>query len=354
MKKLYILIFSILCISGFSQNPLLFNKNWKVEKVIVNGSTMDISADQTSYYMRFYSDFLFNYVSTICSENFGKVTFNNVTNDFVITEANTYLGSCQPTDLNTNYSLFFTKNSGTVNKITYNIVQKSNGYDLILSNISGDQLTFAFYTPPTNLSSQTWVIESLNINGINYNKPSQLQGGDTMIDANGTFQSSYFNGGHGSVGFYSDNKFRLLSLAVTLADSDDPMVTQFEGLYFGNFFNGIDGRPNPYSYDISNGNQTLVITKYNGDKATYSKRVLATSETSKPKISVYPNPATDLITIGNLKPNSTLELLDNSGKLIRSISDNKTSKAEIDIKNLPSGIYYLKVDGQSLQKIIKK
>ncbi|MFC0344611.1 T9SS type A sorting domain-containing protein [Epilithonimonas hispanica] len=31
-----------------------------------------------------------------------------------------------------------------------------------------------------------------------------------------------------------------------------------------------------------------------------------------------------------------------------------TTKAEINIKNLASGIYYLKVDGQSVQKIIKK
>lgn len=354
MKKLYILIFSFLWLLGFSQNSLLFDKNWKVEKVTVNGSTIDISADQTAYFMRFYTDYLFNYVSDICSENFGKVTFNNVTNDFVITQANTYVGNCQPTNLNTNYSLFFTKNSGALNKITYNIVQNSNGYVLTLSNISGDQLTFAYYTPPTNLSSQTWIIESLNINGINYNKPTQHQGGNTTINADGDFQSSYFNGGQGSVGFYSDNRFRLLNLAVTLAVSDDPQIMQFDGLYFGSFFSGIDGRPNPYSYEISNGNQTLVITKYNGDKATYSRRMLATSETSKSRISVYPNPASDIVIIETLKPNASLELIDNSGKIVRSFPNTKSTKTEINIKNLPLGIYYLKVDGQSVQKVIKK
>lgn len=352
MKKLYILIFSFLWLLGFSQNSLLFDRNWKVEKVTVNGSTIDISADQTAYFMRFYKDFLFNYVSDICSENFGKVTFNNLTNDFVITEANTYLGNCQSTNLNTNYSLFFTKNSGALNKITYNIVQKSNGYDLTLSNISGDQLTFAYYKPPTNLSSQNWVIESLNINGINYNKPTQHQGGNTTIDADGDFESSYFNGGQGSVGFYVDNRFRLLSLAITLAVSDDPQIMQFDGLYFGSFFSG--DRNNPYSYNISNGNETLVITKYNGDKATYSKKVLATSETSKSRISVYPNPAIDIVIVENLKPNASLELIDNSGKIVRSLSNSKSNKTEINIKNLPLGIYYLKVDGQSVQKVIKK
>lgn len=352
MKKLYILIFNFLCLLGFSQNSLLFERNWKVEKVTVNGSTIDISADQTAYFMSFYSDSLFNYVSNICSENYGKVNFNSNTNDFVITQANASVGNCQPTDLNTNYSLFFTKNSNAVNKITYDIVQKSNGYDLILSNISGDQLTFAYYPPSTNLSSQTWVIESLNINGINYNKPTQHQAGITTINADGDFESNYFNGGHGNVGFYVDNRFRLLSLAVTLAVSDDPQIMQFDGLYFGNFFGG--ERINPYSYDISNGDQTLVITKYNGDKATYSKKVLATSEASESRISVYPNPASDLVIIENLKPNASLELIDNSGKIVRSISNSKSTKSEINIKNLPSGIYYLKVDRQSVQKIIKK
>lgn len=352
MKKLYILIFNFLWLLGFSQNSLLFERNWKVEKVTVNGSTIDISANQTAYFMTFYSDSLFNYVSNICSENFGKVNFNSNTNDFVITQANASVGNCQPTDLNSNYSLFFTKNSNAVNKISYDIVQKSNGYDLILSNISGDQLTFAYHTPPTNLSSQTWVIESLNINGINYNKPTQHQAGNTTINANGGIQSSYFNSGQGSVGFYADNRFRLLSLAVTLAVSDDPQISQFDGLYFGNFFSG--DRTFPYSYDISNGNQTLVITKYNGDKATYSKKVLATSETSKSRISVYPNPASEIVIIENLKPNASFEVIDNSGKIVRTISNSKSTKTEINIKNLTSGIYYLKVDGQSVQKIIKK
>lgn len=354
MKKLYIIIFNFLFILGFSQNSLLFDKNWKIEKVTVNGSTIDITNEQTAYFMTFYSDFLFNYVSNICSENFGKVTFNNNSDDFTITEANAPAGNCSPTNLNSSYALFFTKNSSGVNKIIYNIQQSSTGYDLTLTNVSGDQLIYAYYTPSLALTSQTWRIESLNINGINYNKPSQHAGGDTFINTSGFLLSSYFNSGQGNVGFYQDNRFRLLDLAVTLADSFDPQISQFDGLYFNNFFSGIDGRPNPYSYYISDNGDTLIITKYNGDKATYSKKVLAISETSKSKISVYPNPAPDLIKIDNLKPNASLELIDSSGKLVKSVLNNKATTTEINIKDLSSGIYYLKVDGKSVQKIIKK
>ena len=58
--------------------------------------------------------------------------------------------------------------------------------------------------------------------------------------------------------------------------------------------------------------------------------------------------------VENLKPDASLELMDNSGKLVKLISNSKAIKTEINIKNLASGIYYLKVDGQSAQKIIKK
>ena len=74
----------------------------------------------------------------------------------------------------------------------------------------------------------------------------------------------------------------------------------------------------------------------------------------KSKISVYPNPTINIVIVENLKPDASLELMDNPGKLVKLISNSKAIKTEINIKNLSSGIYYLKVDGQSAQKIIKK
>lgn len=354
MKKLYILFLGILGILSFAQNSLLFNKNWKIEQVNVNGSNKDISNDQYAYFITFHSDFLFNYISTICSENFGKVNFSSSSNDFVITEAKTSSSNCQSNELNDNYSLFFTKNASANNKISYNIETVSYGYKLKLTNISGDYILYSFYTPPTDLTNTVWNISSLKIASVNYYKPTHWAGNNTTISSNGDIITSYFNAGSGSVGFYSDNRFRVLNLAITLADSFDQEINNFDGLYFGNFFSGADGRINPYSYAISNGNETLVITKYNGDTATYTKKALATSEATKSKISVYPNPSSDVIKIEKLKPNSSLELTDSSGKLIRTISNIKSDKTEINIKNLASGIYYLKVDGQSVQKIIKK
>lgn len=346
----------MLCVLGYSQNPLLFSKNWKIEKIIIGNNTIFPDQD-TGYFINFLNTATFSYYSKVCSENFGNITYNTNSDDFTITQAKHSLTSCGGTGLtnfDTNYSAFFTKNSTGNNKINYSIESKSTGYALTLSNSSGDQVMYQFYTPATNLTSKTWVLNSLKINGINYNKPSQHTGGNTTMGTDGFFNTSYFNTGQGQIGFFADNKFRILSLAVTLADSFDPQISQFDGLYFDNFFSGTDGRIYPYIYEFSNENNTLTITKYNGDTASYSNKFLATLEVSKSKISVYPNPTSDVIKIENLKANCLVELTDSSGKLVRTISNIKSDKTEINIKNLALGIYYLKVDGQSVQKIIKK
>ena len=357
MKKLYILIFSFLYFSVFSQNPLLLNKNWMIEKVVISGNSILSPAGETKYFTKFQPTNSFSYYSNLCGEYFGNITYANNSNEFTITKANAAAGNCADNstlDFRNNFALFFSKNSSVVNKVVYDIGTTNTGYNLTLTNVTGDQIVYIFHTPAAALSSTKWAISALKINGINYTKPSQYAGGDTTLDSTGFFQTSYFNSGQGNVGFYPDNRFRLLNLSVTLADSFDPEVLNFDGLYFDNFFSGIDGRLLPYSYSLTNADQTLIVTKHNGDTATYSKKILAISETSKQKISVYPNPATEFLNIEDVQPNAALELLDSSGKSVKSVSGIKNMKTQIDVKNLPSGIYYLKVDGQYIQTIIKK
>ena len=69
---------------------------------------------------------------------------------------------------------------------------------------------------------------------------------------------------------------------------------------------------------------------------------------------LYPNPVSDILTIENLTPHSDLELIDSSGKVVKQIKNIQTPKTQINIKNLAPGIYYLKINNQSSQKIIKK
>jgi hypothetical protein len=78
----------------------------------------------------------------------------------------------------------------------------------------------------------------------------------------------------------------------------------------------------------------------------------------KPKeILIYPNPATDVITIqmSNTEA-STIEIIDVTGKVVL-IRNNQAQRATIDINNLPNGIYLVRVSSGSnmeVQKIIKQ
>jgi hypothetical protein len=82
------------------------------------------------------------------------------------------------------------------------------------------------------------------------------------------------------------------------------------------------------------------------------------SSIEKPKeIHIYPNPATDVITIQmNTTEASTIEIIDVTGKVVL-IRNNQAQRATIDINNLPNGIYLVRVSSGSnmeVQKIVKQ
>jgi|SRR6218665_26241 len=164
---------------------------------------------------------------------------------------------------------------------------------------------------------------------------------------------SFFNTVGADITYTGDNMFIVNSKACTLADywGDNGQVNNFFGLLC-DFFK----KDTNYFYHISNnGNEkTLTIGNAIFQEIHFKSAILSTKENELNRISVYPNPSSDVVKIENIKPNSSLELTDSSGKLVKTIFNIKSDKTEINIKNLSSGIYYLKVDGRPIQKIIKK
>jgi len=73
-------------------------------------------------------------------------------------------------------------------------------------------------------------------------------------------------------------------------------------------------------------------------------------QSNKPTLLVYPNPAKDILHIQS-SGKATFSLIDESGKtlLTKTVDD----KAEMNVSNLPAGLYYLKNNStQEVQKII--
>lgn len=71
-------------------------------------------------------------------------------------------------------------------------------------------------------------------------------------------------------------------------------------------------------------------------------------ENRKWKMEIYPNPASDKVTVTGLPEGSTIELYDATGRLILS-----TLHSPLSLSNLPSGLYLLRAGGQTMRLILK-
>jgi len=69
---------------------------------------------------------------------------------------------------------------------------------------------------------------------------------------------------------------------------------------------------------------------------------VGTGDISDTPIITYPNPANDIITIDSPKPLKDIQLLTVEGLLVKDIHSTGKKKIEIDIADLPPGMYYIK------------
>lgn len=69
---------------------------------------------------------------------------------------------------------------------------------------------------------------------------------------------------------------------------------------------------------------------------------LSTSSNELAHVSVYPNPAEDMIAVKGLKHNATLSIVDAQGKTL-SVTETEPGIASIDVAQLNAGIYFLHI-----------
>jgi hypothetical protein len=79
-------------------------------------------------------------------------------------------------------------------------------------------------------------------------------------------------------------------------------------------------------------------------------------EKKQPEFSIYPNPATDMISVESKEIIKAIELFSIDGKLVQNIKPN-SNFLNIRLGNLNSGIYFLRVETSNqlvTEKIVKK
>jgi len=100
-----------------------------------------------------------------------------------------------------------------------------------------------------------------------------------------------------------------------------------------------------------NGELEVISASFNDNKvAWYEFLGLNTEEFEQAQLNIYPNPGTDFITIQSPQSISTLSLYDIQGKKL----DINFDGYKIDISNLSSGVYFLKVSFENHSEVTKK
>ncbi len=80
------------------------------------------------------------------------------------------------------------------------------------------------------------------------------------------------------------------------------------------------------------------------------KSATAITEAKAERLSVYPNPVTDILNISNMESGTSVSIYNTAGSLLKKVV---ASNGTINVSELPKGIYFVSVNGATT-KIIKK
>jgi len=115
------------------------------------------------------------------------------------------------------------------------------------------------------------------------------------------------------------------------------------------------------NYHASNLARTYLSQLFNAGYYYQPQKVVDLSTDNKRKedeelenqLSIYPNPASDLIYIKGLNIKIVkVEVMDLTGKIIKSMVPENTQMAEVDVSQLSTGLYIVRVNNSKTQKIV--
>jgi len=219
----------------------------------------------------------------------------------------------------------------------------------------------AGYAQPPDLGDPDLYIDYIVLDGITHESPITVMGG--VINPNLVFEVDM---AYGIVDPESDSFFAMVSYDPVNPEFTftEPAITlpgcqaycQFAIVYFellaGNFIEV------NFSYEIvDNGNdtQTLTITRADGNIAVFNDfPPLAVDDLVLTKVSIYPNPASNILFISSEITINNLSVFSISGK---KVLEQKNIDNSIDISSLPAGMYFLEItseNGKAVQKFIKR
>ncbi|KFC24594.1 T9SS type A sorting domain-containing protein [Chryseobacterium sp. FH1] len=230
-------------------------------------------------------------------------------------------------------------------------------YTLILTFIS--LLYYSQVINPQTLVGKDWRLFKITSNQTEYLPPAPVNILESqMLYSNGNyyFYPRYYNSGSCAVTFtsnensftyqYSQFPFIYQGENSDAVNAYDTRMLDFYRLYVGQKYN--------YEYLVETNAEYLTITNPVGDKMFFRNTdLLSTTETGNLAFKVYPNPVQKILKIQGQERITSIAITDVSGKLVKQQKfDSKNP--EINVESLAPDVYYLKINDNKAQKIIKK
>lgn len=153
----------------------------------------------------------------------------------------------------------------------------------------------------------------------------------------------------------TDSQISVYQTGGTLAQCQDGPFDKFESAYRSVL--EITGNPKVFDYTITQDGYeyNLILTEPStGNQIYYWAGILSINDIPKDKLKIFPNPVDDVLKIGNLGEVSLIKIYDSSGKLVIQTIEQGNKTLEINVKYLPAGNYFVKINDEKIVKIIKK
>lgn len=213
------------------------------------------------------------------------------------------------------------------------------------------------------LFENTWYLQNVIIDGQDNFPPSneEVPYVPLWMEQN-HLETSVCDTGSGMIEFSSiDSSFFFTNgMAMTLGNCYISDNFPFQVIYFHDFFNSnyitVD---DIFVYEIIDGgdnNYTLTITSAEGNQAIYGNQILATEDFKEFQFYIYPNPASDHLSLSSKDIHGTIEvrIFNVEGKLLKKRYSNGKNDFQMDISSLSSGLYFLKIQTEEGNVVVKK
>lgn len=213
------------------------------------------------------------------------------------------------------------------------------------------------------LFENTWYLQNIIIDGQDNFPPSneEVPYVPLWMEQN-HLETSVCDTGSGMIEFSSiDSSFIFTNgMAMTLGNCYISDNFPFQVIYFHDFFNSnyitVD---DIFVYEIIDGgdnNYTLTITSAEGNQAIYGNQILATEDFEEFQFYIYPNPASEHITLTSNGANGPIDIkiFNLEGKLLKNRNLSGKDNFSLDISEFSTGLYFLKMQTEEGNVEVKR